>query len=260
MTKARHWLRRIASALVAVLLCGAVALFVGVTVLPRFFGIELRTVVSGSMEPVIDKGALIVATPASFDSLRPGDIIVFRAPDNSGRVITHRVAGLRDANGVRLIETRGDANNGNDPWTVASSDVLGKVQGNIPYAGYAVQDVRSPAGFVLLMLLPGLFVLAGEASVWRRFLRDRKGGGASGRAREAVASEYVPRARSIARGPRVAASVIVPRRGRRHDDRDRGGCRRDVRHRAEAGAARRRGARRGRDRVDRPAQQDAGRR
>src|SRR4029079_13669986 len=132
-------LRRIGSALGAMLLCACVALFVGVTVLPRVFGIELRTVVSGSMEPAIDKGALVVASPVSASDLRVGDVIMFRAPDGSGRVITHRVAGLNDDGATRTIQTRGDANNENDPWTVAPADLLGRVRGDIPYAGYAVE-------------------------------------------------------------------------------------------------------------------------
>jgi signal peptidase len=167
------WLRRIAGTLGAMLLCACVALFVGVTVLPRVFGIELRTVVSGSMEPSIQKGALVVASPVSASDIHAGDVIMFRAPDGSGRVITHRVAAIDDVAGEPAIHTRGDANNENDPWTVTSHDVLGRVRGDIPHAGTIVEKIRSRAGFAVLMVLPALIVVAGEASVWRRFLRER---------------------------------------------------------------------------------------
>ena len=109
----QRWMRRIGGGLGAVLLCGAVALFVGVTVLPRVFGIELRTVVSGSMEPAIEKGSLVVSVPVSSRDLNQGDVIMFRAPDGSGKFITHRIAEVRDEGGARSLRTRGDANNEN---------------------------------------------------------------------------------------------------------------------------------------------------
>lgn len=168
-----HWIRRIGGALGMLLLCACVALFAGVTIVPRVFGIELRTVVSGSMEPAIQKGALVVASPVSPSDIRAGDVLMFRAPDGSGRVITHRVATIADHDGALAIQTRGDANNENDPWIVAPHDVLGRVRADVPHLGTLVDRVRSPIGFLALMVLPALIIVAGEASVWRRFFRDR---------------------------------------------------------------------------------------
>ncbi len=152
----------------------AIALFIAASVIPQVSGVELRNVVSGSMEPSVQKGALVVSVPVSFASLHEGDVVVFRAPDGSNRVVTHRVAATHDDGGLRTLETRGDANEASDPWRLQARDVMGKVRLDVPKAGSIVEHIRSPEGFLLLVVLPGLVLLLGEFPLWIRTLGKRR--------------------------------------------------------------------------------------
>jgi signal peptidase len=147
-------------------------LLLGVAVLPLVSGIELRNVVSGSMEPSIAKGAMVIAAPTNFDGIESGDVILFRAPGES-RIITHRVHATHDDHGLRTLETRGDANAKSDPWRLSSGDVLGEVRADMPIAGIVVERIRTPLGFALLVAIPGIALMLGELPLWLSAIRRR---------------------------------------------------------------------------------------
>lgn len=75
-------------------------------------------VISGSMEPTIHTGSLIVAHPVDAATLKVGDIASLQR--NDGVFVTHRVVENDEAknvnqDNVRSIRMKGDANNGVDP-------------------------------------------------------------------------------------------------------------------------------------------------
>jgi signal peptidase len=163
-------LRRPARWMVTAMMVGAIALFVGVVALPRLAGAELRTVVSGSMEPTIEPGSVVVAFPVSAEDLEVGDIIIFRRPDNPEQVVTHRITGI-DQGPPLAIETGGDANNAPDSWSLSPSAVLGKVAFHVPKLGYLVERVDSLAGFLAFLVVPSLLLVVSEIGAWYRFVR-----------------------------------------------------------------------------------------
>jgi signal peptidase len=163
-------LRRPAGRTVSAIMVGAIALFVAVVALPRLAGAELRTVVSGSMEPTIERGSVVLAFPVSAEDLEVGDVILFRRPDNPEQVVTHRITAI-DQGPPLAIETGGDANNAADPWSLSPSAVLGRVAFHVPKLGYLVERVDSLAGFLAFLVVPSVLLVAGEMSVWYRFVR-----------------------------------------------------------------------------------------
>jgi signal peptidase len=163
-------LRRPAGWMVSAIMVAAITLFVAVVALPRLAGAELRTVVSGSMEPTIERGSVVVAFPVSAENLEVGDIILFRRPDDPEQVVTHRITAI-DQGPPLAIETGGDANNAPDPWSLNPSAVLGKVAFHVPKLGYLVERVDSLAGFLAFLVVPSVLLVAGEMSVWYRFVR-----------------------------------------------------------------------------------------
>lgn len=165
-----QWLRRAANMAASLALLALVTLFLGVTVVPRVFGAELRTIRSGSMEPAIGRGSLAVALPVSAGDIRAGDVIMFRQPGDPDRIITHRAADVLKEGESRTIQTRGDANTVLDPWSVAPANVIGRVQFHIPMVGVAIDKIRTREGFVLLMVIPALLLLLGELPLWRRLV------------------------------------------------------------------------------------------
>ncbi len=126
--------------------------------MPMPFGYGVSVVLSGSMEPALSAGDLIVVREE--ESYAVGDAIVFR--DGAGFTV-HR---LQSIDGETFI-TRGDANNTDDA-PIRAADVKGKVVKRLKGAGDLVSAVRSPIGIVVTL---GLAVLLFEAPY---FLRDRK--------------------------------------------------------------------------------------
>lgn len=57
---------------------------------PSFFGYQIKTVLSGSMEPGIQTGSIVAIKPGGdMTRFQKGDVITFLNPDNI--LITHRV-------------------------------------------------------------------------------------------------------------------------------------------------------------------------
>lgn len=128
---------------------------------PKVFGKELFTVLSGSMEPTILTGSIIAVTPnADEDVYKKGDIITFKAADNPNVLITHRIKDIqRVGNTVQYI-TKGDNNEVNDASPVPAKNVIGQYTGfTIQYAGFILNFVKSAAGIILCIILPGILLV-----------------------------------------------------------------------------------------------------
>lgn len=118
-------------------------------------------VTSGSMEPSIDAGS--IAFVAEANSYEHGDVITF---EHAGEVITHRIVGQTDGGYV----TAGDANAVPDDWVVSDAQIVGTVVYTVPYYGSILTVTKTPAGYVLFVLLPGLGLLARELASLREQL------------------------------------------------------------------------------------------
>lgn len=86
----------------------------------RLGNYSLYTVTSGSMEPEIQVGDLVVVRSENDMEYRMGDIITFK--DEYGSTVTHRIKSQKNG---RLV-TRGDANNVDD-LPITEADIKGKV-------------------------------------------------------------------------------------------------------------------------------------
>src|SRR5699024_10064207 len=101
---------------------------------PNFFGYQLKTVLSGSMEPEFKTGSIIAIRLTDVnDQFTKNEIITFRTKENIR--VTHRIV---DVQGNEYI-TKGDSNDGADVEPVLSQNIIGKYTGfTIPYIGYAM--------------------------------------------------------------------------------------------------------------------------
>ncbi|GGJ98224.1 S26 family signal peptidase [Lentibacillus kapialis] len=134
---------------------------------PEVFGYQLKTVLSGSMEPGIQTGSLIaVNTVDNRSNFKKGDVITFQKEKNM--LVTHRIIEvIKDTNGVSY-RTKGDNNDGADVNPVSSQDVVGEYTGfTIPYVGYFINFSQSKNG-ALLLLIPGILLLCYSGfTIWR---------------------------------------------------------------------------------------------
>src|SRR5579862_9301200 len=99
----------------------AVVVLLGLPLGAEFMGDKAYVVMSGSMEPAIHTGSVVVAQPAAPETLKVGDVIVYNLPKVS-ESITHRIIELKDDGGKPGFVTKGDANGGSDDWTVQYQD------------------------------------------------------------------------------------------------------------------------------------------
>ena len=119
--------------------------------LPKFFIVQ-----SGSMEPAIKTGSLVITTKSA--EYNNGDIISFKSKDDPKRIITHRI-GYRDEKGILTI---GDANEKFDLGRTDESQIIGKVVFTIPYIGYVANLAKNPKGFILLVIIPATIIIYEE--------------------------------------------------------------------------------------------------
>jgi signal peptidase I len=134
--------------------------------------IQVKIVQSGSMEPAIKTGAMVVIRPSS--EYRVGDVIMFGEDTKTKVPTTHRIVSDEVRSGVFYYTTKGDANEDPDPQQVAQSEVIGKVLFSISYLGYVLDFAKKPLGFALLIGVPAVIVVFDEgANIWRETRRLR---------------------------------------------------------------------------------------
>ena len=134
----------------------------------RVVGLQVFTVLSGSMEPTYHTGSLIYVKKVDPYTIEPGQPITFMLDENT--IATHRVVGIvpdeEDPTVIRF-RTKGDANDAEDGSLVHYKNVIGTPVFSIPYLGYVADYIQHPpgmyiaisAGAVLLLLvfLPDVF-------------------------------------------------------------------------------------------------------
>ncbi|MGL4952493.1 MAG: signal peptidase I [Culicoidibacterales bacterium] len=111
------------------------------------FPYQIFTVISGSMEPTIPTGSLIISYKGDTSALNVDDIIVFQPGEQR---VMHRIVGIEESKTAPQFITRGDANNTNDGNPVQAEDVLGKVIMFIPFIGGAIDWMQSHLLFVAI--------------------------------------------------------------------------------------------------------------
>ena len=110
--------------------------------MPMPFGWGVSVVLSGSMETALSVDDLVFVH--AQESYAVGDVVVYQ---DGGSLVIHRII-LMDGDEV---VTMGDANNVEDE-PIALSAIKGKAVASIPYAGIAVRFLKSPVGFLLILV------------------------------------------------------------------------------------------------------------
>ena len=99
------------------------------------FKYQIIAIGSGSMSPIIEKGDAVIITKldkSDYESIKQGQILVFV---HDGRYITHRVLTSTKIDGKYYFQTKGDANNDEDKYTVEEDDIIGITNNRIKWIG-----------------------------------------------------------------------------------------------------------------------------
>ena len=145
---------------------------------PSVFGFSVLQVTSGSMEPEIPVGGIVVVRKVKPESLKVGDVISFYSNDVdiSGKVNTHRIVEIKQSeSGEKIFRTKGDANEYADTAAVFEIDLVGKMILNLGSVGGSVFDVlRNPTIILIFIVLPLIFITLGEAVNLAKLIAEYK--------------------------------------------------------------------------------------
>ena len=133
------------------LLFGAVGLIIA-----AFFSVSMQigmvSIASGSMEPAMSTGDIVIFGKIATKSVSTGDVLILPHPQDRSIQFAHRVVGASFDGDALLVESKGDANPQKDGWvTRVAVERVPKVLAVLPTASI----VESPyllAGFIAFFL------------------------------------------------------------------------------------------------------------
>jgi len=125
------------------------------------FGHRILVVLSGSMEPTIQTGSIILMKVLEGDkNLKKGDVITFQSNIKPGILVTHRIEDVIVRGETIEYITKGDNNNASDPEPIPSKNVVGVYSNiTIPFAGYALSFLQSKGAILMFIIIPALAVI-----------------------------------------------------------------------------------------------------
>jgi len=137
-----------------------IALLLITTLVPVPGNFKVKVVKSGSMEPYIKTGGIVVIKPST--TYEVNDVITFGADTKTQIPTTHRIVAKEVIGGSQVFTTKGDANDTEDSETTEFDEIRGKVILTIPYLGYVLDFAKQPIGFGLLVGIPALLIIFEE--------------------------------------------------------------------------------------------------
>ncbi|HEX3082700.1 MAG TPA: signal peptidase I [Candidatus Saccharimonadia bacterium] len=133
-------------------------------------GWKALNVLTGSMKPAIQPGALVLVRHVPLRDIHPGDVVTYLNPHNFNQTITHRVVKIENVKGVPTFTVKGDANAVPDK-PFPGGLVVGRVAAVIPALGGAINILRNPFVLASFVIIPGLFIIWAEMRTLKRLLR-----------------------------------------------------------------------------------------
>jgi len=141
---------------------------------------------SGSMEPLISRGDLLIVRGVPASDIRSGtiedmdgDIIVFSAQgvwsNPPAEPIVHRVVDKKFEDGIWQFRTKGDANPIVDEGWVPEDNILGVVVFKIPWIGW-VKIFLTESGLLipLLVIISVLLIISIVIDAYRKYEEEEK--------------------------------------------------------------------------------------
>ena len=157
MNKSTKFILKLISNLIVIIAVALAILLVGL----KFTGLQIYTVISGSMEPTYHVGSLIYVKKVDPSTLKIKDPITFELSDKT--IATHRIVEIvkdEENPNIYKFRTKGDANENVDANLVEPNKVLGKAYFTVPYLGYLATYIQSyPGNMVAICTAIALIIL-----------------------------------------------------------------------------------------------------
>ena len=131
------------------------------------FGVRVYRVATGSMEPTLMIGDVIVVRETLVTEIHKGDIITYQGnlKEIAGQTITHRVIKEpEEREGTWYLQTQGDAEGSLPDPEITSDKVVGKYVTTLPLIGAVYSFFLTPYGLltivVVIVLLFGFEIIS----------------------------------------------------------------------------------------------------
>lgn len=119
--------------------------FVISTILIKISGMDFYIVLSGSMNPTIKTGSMVLIDTHK-ENHEVGDVITYKIED---QLVTHRIVEIKN----EMYRTKGDANSTPDFNLITKKQILGNVIFVIPGLGYLISFIQSKQIIIILICL-----------------------------------------------------------------------------------------------------------
>ena len=171
-----RWARKVSKLIVGaagwavIVACAGLLALIGIG--PHIAHYRTLSVLSGSMEPGIPVGAIVIVTEESPRDLRVGQIITYKVPVGDRPVISHRVVEVVEGEGTDqpVFRTKGDANEAADPWLAkVDGPTVWQVRHTVPGVGRLVHLLRRPGVHTAAArVIPAVLAVLWLVGIWRR--------------------------------------------------------------------------------------------
>jgi signal peptidase I len=143
---------------------------------PRLAGATPYVVLTGSMQPQMPPGTLVVVKPVAAEEISTGAVLTYQIKSGEPTVVTHRVTSVGvDGKGELRFRTKGDANQEPDELLVMPAQIKGERWYYVPYLGYVTSLITGEQRRIgLVAAVLGLLGYAGAMFIGAARDRRRK--------------------------------------------------------------------------------------
>jgi signal peptidase len=123
---------------------------------PSVFGYQVYRVSSGSMEPTLSKGDVILVKKVPMSDIKKNDIITYKSREGQmeGEMITHRVIEEPKVNnGSFFFQTKGDADGATLDPVVTDEQVQGMFVKKVPFIDKLYSFFFTPYGLIAFIFV-----------------------------------------------------------------------------------------------------------
>jgi|LGVF01.2.fsa_nt_gb signal peptidase len=122
----------------------------------NLFGYSVCYVITGSMEPVLEVGDVLLIKDIEDKDLRVDDIITYKSTYGSlaGNYITHRIVSISENDGLYLFRTKGDANPVQDAEIITIDKIEGVYQHKVAIIKVIMAMLSNWIVFISVIILP----------------------------------------------------------------------------------------------------------
>lgn len=139
-----------------------IGILIAASLIPLKNNYRIMSVMSGSMEPALQTGSLIVIKPVS--EYKERDIITFQSSNKKNDYTTHRLIKVEDKDDQKIYITKGDANKESDTEQIARDKIIGKKLFSIPFLGYILGYIKTLPGLMIIIIVPAVIIIYEEVN------------------------------------------------------------------------------------------------